>query len=202
MLALDDAGSRAFFDAVRELFTSEGWALAYAAPLRWYAAHESLVELRTASPDRVIGRNVDRWLAGGPSQRLLRRLQNEVQMLLYTHPLNDERTARGLPTVNSFWLSGCGRVQAPAGPAPQVDDRLRGPALAEDWAAWCKAWDVDAGPIAVAAGAAEPRSRSAASVVRSQWTLRPPHGLAGDGGRAGGAGTRRPLLETPVDAPA
>lgn len=146
-LMLDDAASRAFHAAVQDLFTSEGWALEYGAPLRWYAAHESLAELRTASPDRVIGRNVDRWLAGGPAQRLLRRLQQEVQMLLYTHPLNDERSARGLPTVNSFWLSGCGRAQPVQGTAPRIDDRLRGPALAEDWAAWCKAWEVIDGAL-------------------------------------------------------
>lgn len=141
-LALDGAASRALFDAVKELFTSEGVALAWGAPLRWYAAHESLAELRTASPDRVIGRNVDRWLAGAPAARLFRRLQNEVQMLLHAHPLNEARAVKGLLPVNSFWLSGCGRAQPATGAAPQVDERLRGPALAEDWAAWCKAWDV------------------------------------------------------------
>lgn len=141
-LALDEAGSRALFGAVSDLFTSEGVALAWGAPLRWYAAHESLAELRTASPDRVIGRNVDRWLAGAPAARLFRRLQNEVQMLLHAHPLNEARSAQGLLPVNSFWLSGCGRAQPAAGAAPVVEERLRRPALAEDWAAWCKAWDV------------------------------------------------------------
>lgn len=141
-LALDEASSRTLFDAARPLFESEGFALAWGAPLRWYAAHESFAALRTASPDRVIGRNVDRWLVGGPSARLVRRLQNEVQMLFHTHPLNADREARGLLPVNSFWLSGCGRAQQATGAAPQVDERLRGPALAEDWAAWCKAWDM------------------------------------------------------------
>jgi hypothetical protein len=144
-LALDESASRAFLDAVRELFTSEGFAVEYGAPTRWYVAHESLATLRTASPDRVIGRNVDRWLTEDPAVRLVRRLQNEVQMLLHTHPLNAEREARGLLPLNSFWLSGCGVAQAVRGPAPRIDARLRTPALAEDWAAWCRAWDaVDA----------------------------------------------------------
>lgn len=145
-LVLSVADSRILFGAVAELFTSEGFALHWGAPLRWYLAHESLTELATASIDRVIGRNVDRWLPAGPQARLLRRLQNEVQMLLHTHPFNAEREARGLPTVNSFWLSGCGLAQAQArAAAVQVDDRLRGPALAENWAAWAKAWaQVDA----------------------------------------------------------
>jgi hypothetical protein len=155
-LMLDEAASRAFFDAVRPLFTSEGYAMHYGAPLRWYLAHESLAELATASPDRVIGRNVDAWLGSAPAAKRLRRLQSEVQMLLYTHPLNDEREQRGLLPVNSFWLSGCGVAQAESGPPPLVDDRLRAPLLAEDWAAWCKAWEtLDEGPILALRDAAQ-----------------------------------------------
>jgi hypothetical protein len=148
-LMLDEAASRAFHDAVRELFTSEGHALHYGAATRWYIAHESLAGLATASLDRVVGRNVDAWLGSDPAARRLRRLQSEVQMLLYTHPLNDSREARGLLPVNSFWLSGCGVAQAETGPSPTIDERLRSPALADDWAAWCKAWEtLDAGPLA------------------------------------------------------
>lgn len=155
-LMLDATTSRAFFDAVQGLFTSEGYALHWGAPLRWYAAHESLAALPTASLDRVIGRNVDAWLGSDPAARRIRRLQSEVQMQLYTHPLNDERAARGLLPVNSFWLSGCGVAQAATGAEPVIDERLRGPALAEDWAAWVKAWDtLDAGPLQQLLSAAE-----------------------------------------------
>ena len=148
-LLLDDTTSRALFAAVLPLFLSEGYALHYGASQRWYLAHESLATLATASLDRVVGRNVDAWLGKDPAARALRRLQSEVQMLLYTHPLSDERAARGLLPVNSYWLSGCGPAQPEAGVAPQVDERLRGPALADDWAAWVKAWDtLDAGPLA------------------------------------------------------
>jgi hypothetical protein len=104
--------------------------------------------LPSASLDRVIGRNVDLWLNQHPAEpvllRRLRRLQAEVQMLLYTHPINDAREAAGLQAVNSFWLSGSGAALPPgAHPLPAdlvVDDRLRAPALAEDWAAWAEAW--------------------------------------------------------------
>lgn len=152
-LALDEAESRALFDAVRELFESEGFALAWGSPLRWYAAHDSLAGLPCASIDRVIGRNVDLWLQTDtrrfPAAKLIRRLQNEVQMLLYTHPLTDAREARGLLPVNSFWLSGCGRHQPTSATAPAIDARLRGPLLGEDWAGWAEAWQaLDAGPLA------------------------------------------------------
>jgi hypothetical protein len=138
-LMLDADSSRQCFDAVADLFTSEGFELHWGAPERWYLSHPSLADLATASLDRVIGRNVDRWLPDGAQASLLRRLQNEVQMVLYTHALNDEREARRLPTINSFWLSGCGVSQAAAGDV-QLDERLRRCALAEDWAGWAKAW--------------------------------------------------------------
>ena len=155
-LALDEAGSRELLAAVRPLFETEGFTLYWAAPQQWLATHALFDGLATASLDRVAGRNVDTWLPDHRSARLIRRLQNEVQMLLYTHPLNDQREAAGLATVNSFWLSGCGRLPAPtpvpATAEPQIDDRLRAPALAEDWAAWCEAWRaLDAGPIAALA---------------------------------------------------
>lgn len=139
-LALDEATSRALFDAVRPLFESEGMTLAWGAPLRWYASHPDLSTMQTASLDRVVGRSIDRWLPAEPSARPVRRLQNEVQMLLYTHPVNTEREAAGALTVNSFWLSGCGVLQRDAKYNVQVDDRLAAPALAEDWPAWSAAW--------------------------------------------------------------
>jgi len=147
-LQLEEAESRALLEAVRHLFETEGFAIAWGAPLRWYAAHECFADLPTASLDRAVGRSVDRWLPEGPQARLLRRLQNEVQMLLYAHPLNEAREARGALPVNSFWVSGCGRWQDSAAEEPQVDDRLRAPLLAEDWAAWAEAWRaLDAGPL-------------------------------------------------------
>lgn len=149
-LALDEAASRAFFEAVQPLFVDDGCVFVWGAPTRWYLAHESLSGLATASPDRIIGRSIDPWLPRSPAARRWRRLQNELQMLLHAHPLNDAREAAGLLPVNSVWLSGCGVAQpARETPGLVVDERLRGPALAEDWPAWAEAWRaLDAGPVA------------------------------------------------------
>ena len=152
-LELGEAESHAAFEAVRGLFESEGFTFVWGAPLRWYAAHETLVDLPCASLDRVIGRDVEAWMRGSAarsdSAKLVRRLQSELQLLLYPHPLNDDREQRGALTLNSFWLSGCGRAQPENGVPPVVDATLRAPLLAEDWAAWAEAWRaLDAGPIA------------------------------------------------------
>ncbi len=149
-LGLDESVSRALLDAVRELFESEGFGLHYQHPTAWFVTHPAFGQLRSASLDRVVGRNVDRWLPADASARLVRRLQNEVQMLLYTHPINAEREARGALPVNSFWLSGCGTAAPFDWPSGlQLDTSLRSPALNEDWFAWSRAWGaLDAGPVA------------------------------------------------------
>jgi hypothetical protein len=86
---------------------------------------------------------------------MIRRLQNEMQMLLYTHPLNDARQARGQPAINSVWFHGSGAVPGanglshPAAPPPAEHTDLRAPALAGDAPAWAQAWQaLDAGAIA------------------------------------------------------
>jgi hypothetical protein len=48
----------------------------------------------------------------------MKLLQNEMQMLLYTHALNDERAARRQLPVNSFWLSGT--APSPPGMLPAL----------------------------------------------------------------------------------
>lgn len=148
-LALDEAGSRALFERLAPLFRGEGFEMRYGAPLRWYASHELLRTLPTASPDRVVGRDVNAWLPAPRSAPLLHRLQNEVQMLLHDDPTNEAREARGLLPVNSFWLSGCGVALPAASAGVAVDDSLRSAALAGDGAAWQQAWAaLDAGPMA------------------------------------------------------
>ena len=193
-LQLDAAESRAAFDAVRELFVSEGFRFEWGATLRWYVAHDRLAQLPTASLDRVIGRNVELWMRD-TQDPLIRRLQSELQLLLYPHALNDAREQRGALTLNSFWLSGCGRAQPADAAAVRADDALREPLLAEDWVAWAQAWrTLDAGIVAECVQAArdgepvtltlcgdrnahrfESRPQGLWQRVRARWATSEPH---------------------------
>lgn len=182
-LELHEAESRALHEAVRPLFEDLGWTFSWAAPDRWYASHPSLADAPTASIDRAIGRGVDLWLDGHhPALRTVRRLQSEVQMTLYTHAVNEAREARGLRAVNSFWLSGTGPAAASAatGGLPvdvAIDDRLRAPALAEDWAAWAEGWAaLDAGPVRAlleADAAARPTLTLCGERAARRWAAAP-----------------------------
>ena len=85
--------------------------------------------------------------------KTLTRLQNEMQMLLYTHPFNDAREANRQLPVNSFWLSGTGAL--PANYLPRMLEistprELAQAVFKEDWAAYGEVWGrLDAGEIAV-----------------------------------------------------
>lgn len=88
----------------------------------------------------------------GAISRKIKLLQNEMQMLLYTHALNDDRAARRQLPVNSFWLSGTGALPtgyAPTGQAPTVPRSLAQAVFTDDWEAYAQAWAaLDAGEIA------------------------------------------------------
>ncbi|NBQ87012.1 MAG: phosphoglycerate mutase [Betaproteobacteria bacterium] len=131
-LALDEAASRALLDAMHPYFAGDGLTLEFDTPARWLVHGEPLRGLRCTSLARAIGQDVagvQADTAGGTSARWLLRLQSEMQMLLYQHPLHDARKAQGLAPVNSFWLDGTGTW--PAGLAPRTP-QIEEPALGTD----------------------------------------------------------------------
>ena len=143
-LDLSEAESRELFEALRPWAEEDGIALQFLSATRWRAVGPAFADLPWASMDRVAHRQLDAWLPNGgqlPQARALLRLQNEAQMLFYTHPVNDRRAARGLASLNGFWISGTGAWDGQALPAPQVAAGLRAPALRGDLAAWAAAWE-------------------------------------------------------------
>ncbi|MFY3384284.1 phosphoglycerate mutase [Paracidovorax sp. MALMAid1276] len=152
-LGLDEAASRALLAIVAPWFAEDGITLHYDEPTRWLASGVLFADLATASLERVLLRDVRAWMPDAKQARVLHRLHSEMQMLLYTHAFNDERTARGLPVVNSFWVHGTGVLPQPVPAAtaapPHLPTTLRDAAMREDWRAWAAAWAaLDAGPVA------------------------------------------------------
>lgn len=140
-LQLTDTDSEALFAAMQPYFHEDGISLHYDSAAHWFARSTLFEGLGTASLDRVIGRNINPWMPEAAQAAPLRRLYNEMQMLLYTHPVNDARQAVRLPPVNAFWVTGTGSLSvAPNASDVHVINTLRMPALNEDWAAWAAAW--------------------------------------------------------------
>ncbi|MBC7860131.1 MAG: hypothetical protein H7Z39_15455 [Burkholderiaceae bacterium] len=113
-LALDDAESRALFDAAKPYFDEIGKPLLYGDAHTWFARADDWAALRCASPDAATSQNLNAWMPEGPCALATRKLQNEVQMLWFNHPVNEARQARGAAPVNFFWLWG----GAQASPTP------------------------------------------------------------------------------------
>ncbi|WP_457390226.1 hypothetical protein [Roseateles sp. P5_E1] len=146
-LRLSESDAARFTALLRELWPeSEGWQWRLMDATHWAIGHTTaLDDLRAASIERAGGRPIEPWL---PQSRVLRRWQNEAQMLLHEHALNLEREARGEHPVNSVWIGDIGRSNGKAADVT-VDARLTEPLLNGDLAAWAEAWQrLDAGPLA------------------------------------------------------
>lgn len=142
-LHVTEVESRQLLADMGPYFVEDGIHLYYVEPNRWLASGAPLQSIPTASLDRVVGRNLDAWQPEGQAAAKLRRLQNEMQMLLYTHTVNDARSRAKTTPINSIWLHGTGAL---TGPLPKVSTNINIPrslvdaALKEDWHAWVKAW--------------------------------------------------------------
>ena len=148
-LNLQEGESRALLAAMQPFFAEDGIGLVYDRPTRWLARGEVFAGLSTASTYRVIGggegKSVDDWLPRAEAAKTLRRLQQEMQMLLYTHALTDARNERGELAVNSFWVSGTGAMTPamlarPASKEITQINTLRDAVMSGDWTAWREAW--------------------------------------------------------------
>lgn len=149
---LSAAESDQLLTAMQPFFAQDGITLYPFEAGRWLAHGAVFDGLPSASPDRVLGRNLSPWMPTAAQASGLIRLVSEMQMLLYTHPLNDAREARGALTVNAIWFSGTGALPAsrpgPAPVTPVMVSTLREAALRDDWAGWASAWQqLDAGHL-------------------------------------------------------
>jgi hypothetical protein len=52
----------------------------------------------------IVGENIDDFLPQGKSRLALHKILNEIQMLLFNLPLNQQRQDEGLMMVNSLWF--------------------------------------------------------------------------------------------------
>jgi len=102
-LALSEAHSRALYASAQPFFDEQGNTLLYGDAATWFMRAGPWSGLDTATPDAASGMNLTDWLPAGAASAAYRKLQNEVQMLWFEHPVNAEREAQGLASINAFW---------------------------------------------------------------------------------------------------
>ena len=151
-LHLSDEESQQLLEAMQAFLQEDGLQVTWHSALQWHVQGDMLTDLPSVSLDRVIGQNVKHWMPDHPATRPFQRLQSEMQMLLYNHPVNDAREARRQHTVNAFWLHGAGVLPAEVTPPAQavnMTNTLRASALRGDVQAWRQAWQhLDATAVA------------------------------------------------------
>lgn len=123
-LDLSDDEAGALLAVARPLIEELGVRIEAPKPARWYLSGDGFGTLAGASPLRASGRNIEIWLPheahSGERSRAWMKLQNEVQMAWFEHPVNEAREARGLPAVNSIWFHAQGTAQPVRSPFARV----------------------------------------------------------------------------------
>lgn len=99
-------------------------------PGRWYLRLGRAPLIATHPLSAVVGRPMESFLPQGVEAAEWRRIINEAQTLLHSHPLNVAREDAGRSTANSLWPWGAGALPAaaaaPAGPVYADEPLTRG----------------------------------------------------------------------------
>lgn len=150
-LQLSPEHSQALLTRMAPYFMEDGLQLQFCPerPDRWWAHGEVFKDVRSVSLERMMGQNLGGAWLQEVAQALpaaLRRLQSEMQMLLYQDPVNEQRAHSGQPPVNALWFSGCGAL-SPTCPTPTAtaeavhcERHLQAAALQGDRALWLAQW--------------------------------------------------------------
>ena len=100
--------SQALSNSVADFLSQDGWHLSASHRQRWYLSGGDRQQLLTRPLSRVRGKSVGDVLPRGEDAPAWLNRCNELQMLMNSHPVNQQRAARALPLVNSVWIWGGG----------------------------------------------------------------------------------------------
>ncbi len=116
---------QAIEDSIMPLLREDGFMLETHEFGVWHIASDELAYLQCCELARAAGRDMREIQArpmneaGAAAIKKWHRITNELQMLLYSHPVNDLRAANMQLTLNAVWLSGCGALPSPAPARPE-----------------------------------------------------------------------------------
>lgn len=112
VLTLSEAESLAFIANLNAHFADDGYVFSLTPSLQWLLTVPKKHELLTTPLAQVVGQDTRAYLPKGTDAAWAAQLTNEIEMLLFEHPSNQAREARGELAINSIWLSGTGVLPA------------------------------------------------------------------------------------------
>lgn len=89
---------------LNDFFREDGWAFRPVRADLWLVTVPRIPNWQVPPVLDVLGQVDGSIRAEGPDGPSWLQKQTEIQMWLHNHPLNVERTAAGIPTVNGVWL--------------------------------------------------------------------------------------------------
>lgn len=72
----------------------------------WFLGLDKDPDIVAINIELVKNQNIADCLPQGSGALEWNKLQNEIQMLLFSHPVNQARETQGLPVINSLWCYG------------------------------------------------------------------------------------------------
>lgn len=96
--------------AFNQLFSDEQLLLMNPDPVRWYLQLPYARDLNTRPLFKVDGDYFASSMPHGKDQLWWRKILAEIEMLFYTHPVNQRRVEAGKAMINSLWLWGGGHL--------------------------------------------------------------------------------------------
>lgn len=78
---------------------------------QWFLKLKSHPNIQTSLPALAVNQDIAKYMPTGTGAMQWAKFQNEVQMLLFAHPVNIAREAKKLPLINSIWCYGGGIIE-------------------------------------------------------------------------------------------
>ena len=108
-LVLEAGEVDALTAALNQHFASDGLAFFWHENI-WLLSLQVNPQINTTAPQAAINKDISAYLPTGEGATKWASFQNELQMLLFEHPVNIAREAKKLPAINSVWCYGGGQI--------------------------------------------------------------------------------------------
>ncbi|MBT7444229.1 MAG: hypothetical protein HN790_09750 [Methylococcales bacterium] len=107
---LSAAESDTLYQLCEPVLNERGFTLLQVSIGRWYVEISDQSDIEVVSLQEAFGSSADEVMPTGEDALLWRQIMNELQMLLYQHPINIAREELGHCLVNAFWPWGIGHL--------------------------------------------------------------------------------------------
>jgi hypothetical protein len=109
-LPLEKAEADALTAALNKHFDTDGMQFFW-YETTWFLRQENHPNIQTHAPEAAINKDISAFLPTGEGAIKWASFTNEIQMLLFEHPVNQAREAKKLPEINSIWCYGGGQLE-------------------------------------------------------------------------------------------